>query len=100
MLQAVSASIKYFPATNTLGRVFWTSPVKSLLVQILQQDFSSLVVADAVELRCDGLQCCFHLCGHRRLTAVQEAAYKATDKILTNQIFDHQVHFGLVKSHF
>lgn len=50
--------------------------IKSLLVQILQQDFSSFVVAEAAELWFDGLQSLLHLCRHRLVTAVQEAATK------------------------
>lgn len=47
---------------------------KGLLVQILQQDFHAFVVADAAELRPDGLQCRLHLRSHRLVTAVQQTA--------------------------
>lgn len=57
-------------AVNTLSDVEF-----SLLVQILQQDFSSFVVADAAELWCDGLQCLLHLLRHSFVTTVQEAAH-------------------------
>lgn len=47
----------------------------SLLVEILQQDFGSFVVADAAELWRDGLQRLLHLWRHAFVTAVQEAAH-------------------------
>jgi len=54
----------------------------SLLVQILQQDFDSFVVADAAELRRDGAERRLHLRGHRLITAVQKAANKTEAQTL------------------
>lgn len=57
-----------------------------LLVEGLQQDLGTLVVAEAADLRLDRVQRCLHLGAHRLVAAVQEA-YKEMDKKYKNLQF-------------
>lgn len=50
-----------------------------LLVEVLQQDLGTLVVAEAADVRLDGVQRCLHLGAHRLVAAVQETL-KEIDK--------------------
>lgn len=43
-----------------------------LLAEVLQQDLGTFVVAEAADLRLDGVQHCLHLGAHRLVAAVQE----------------------------
>lgn len=45
-----------------------------LLVEVLQQDLGTLVVAQAADFRLDGVQSRLHFGAHRLVAAVQEAS--------------------------